>query len=200
MNTLRRLAAAALAAVLLTGLTAVTATPAQALTGIGNGSFETPVVTPGTFQDFHPGQLIGAWTVIQGNVDLIGAGFWQAADGVQSLDLDGSEFPLMGGVAQTFSTIPLLKYRVTYRLAGNPAGGPQVKTGQIRANGNVIQSFSFDTTGRSFANMGYVHQETHLIATSLSTALEIRSTTGSGFGPVIDDVDVESCLLVICLG
>jgi choice-of-anchor C domain-containing protein len=185
---------------LLTGLSVVAAAPAQAITGIGNGSFETPVVTPGTFQNLGAGASIGAWTVSQGHVDLIGAGFWQAADGVQSVDLDGSSAPLTGGVAQTFTTVPLLKYRVIYRLAGNPAQGPTVKTGEVVANGGVIQSFSFDITGKSFTNMGYVHKEAHFVATGLSSTLVFRSTTGSGFGPVIDDVDVESCLLVICLG
>jgi hypothetical protein len=60
---------------MMTGLGVVEAAPAQALTGFSNGSFETPVVTPGTFQDFAAGTSLGAWTVSQGNVDLIGAGF-----------------------------------------------------------------------------------------------------------------------------
>ncbi len=184
----------------LSGLSVMVATPAQALTDFANGSFETPVVAPNSFQNFGPGAAIGAWTVSEGNVDLIGAGFWQAADGVQSLDLEGSVFPLVGAVTQTFSTLPLFKYKVTYKLAGNPASGPTIKTGQVIAGDNVIQSFSFDVTGKSFANMGYVARETHFIATGLTTTLTFRSTTGTGFGPVIDKVRVESCLLVICLG
>ena len=196
----RRLLVGVVSVGVVIGLGVVEATPAQALTGFSNGSFETPVVTPGTFQDFAAGASLGAWRVSQGNVDLLGAGFWQAADGVQSVDLDGSAFPLTGGVIQTFSTVPLLKYKVSYKLAGNPAAGPTVKTGQVLANGHVIQSFSFDVTGKSFTNMGYVGEQTHFIATSLSSTLEFRSTTGSGFGPVIDKVTVESCLLVICLG
>jgi choice-of-anchor C domain-containing protein len=200
MNRFGRLATGIAIMGLTTGLSFATAAPAQALTGFSNGSFETPVVTPGTFQNLGAGAAIGPWTVTQGHVDFIGAGFWQAADGVQSVDLDGSSAPLAGGVAQTFTTVPLLKYRVTYRLAGNPAQGPTVKTGEVVANGGVIQSFSFDITGKSFTNMGYVHKEAHFVATGLSSTLVFRSTTGSGFGPVIDDVDVESCLLVICLG
>ena len=131
----------------------VEATPAQALTGIGNGSFETPVVTPGTFQTFAAGTSIGTWTVSQGTVDLIGSVFWQATDG-----------------------------------------------GAVVANGGVIQSFTFDVTGKSFTNMGYVAKETHFIATGLTSTLEFRSTNAGAFGPVIDDVDVVSCLLVICIG
>ena len=194
MRTFRRFLVGALAVVLMTGLTAA---PAHALTGFSNGSFETPVVAPNTFQTIFVGEPIGAWTVSQGNVDLIGAGFWQAADGVQSLDLDGGV--VQGGVAQEFTTVPLLKYKVRFKLAGNVDLGPTIKTGQVLANGNVLQSFSFDITGKTRTNMGYVSKETHFIATGLSTTLTFRSTTGSGYGPVIDKVTVESCLLVICL-
>ena len=184
---------------LLAGLSVAVATPAQAISGIENGSFETPTAPPNGFANLGVGASIGAWTVTQGHVDLIGAGFWQAADGVQSLDLDGSSAPLTGAVEQTFSTVPLLTYRISYKLAGNPAAGPTVKTGQVLVNGDVLQSFSFDVTGKSFTNMGYVGKHTQFTATGLSATLTFRSTTGSGFGPVIDKVQVESCLLVICL-
>jgi choice-of-anchor C domain-containing protein len=197
---MRKLMVGAVAMGVFGGLSVMVATPAQALTGFANGSFETPVITPNSFVNVGAGSTIGAWTVSEGNVDLIGAGFWQAADGVQSLDLDGSAFPLAGAVTQTFSTLPLFKYRVAYKLAGNPASGPTIKTGQVIAGDSVIQSFSFDITGKSFTDMGYVGKTTYFIATNLSTTLTFRSTTGSGFGPVIDKVRVESCLLVICLG
>lgn len=199
MNTFRRLLVTVLSTGALAGSAVVAATPAQALTGFSDGSFETPVVAPNTFQRFSAPAVMGAWTVTQGTVDLSGAGFWQTADGNQSLDLDGQE-GTRGAVTQTFTTVPLLKYRVTYALAGNPVSGPTVKTGQVLVNGDVLQSFSFDITGKSLTNMGYVPRATHFLATSLSTTLEFRSTTGSGFGPVIDDVKVESCLVVICLG
>lgn len=198
MRTFRRLVTGVLAMSVLTGVGVVAATPAQALTGFSDGSFETPVAPAGTFQRFFAPATMGAWTVTEGSVDLIGAGFWQNADGYQSLDLEGAAG--IGTVAQTFTTVPLLTYKVSYRLAGNPAAGPTIKTGQVLANGHVVQSFSFDITGKTFANMGYVGKEAHFIATSLSTTLAFTSTTNSGFGPVIDAVDVDSCLLVVCLG
>ncbi|MBB4904979.1 hypothetical protein [Actinophytocola algeriensis] len=83
---------------------------------------------------------------------------------------------------------------------GKPGLGPGDQTGQVLANGNVIQNFAFDITGKTFTDMGYVKKHTHFLATSTSATLEFRSTTGSGFGPVIDAVHVESCLLVICVG
>lgn len=198
MNTLGRLLVAALSTGVLTGLAVVA--PVPALADVGDGSFETPVVPPRSFVNVGAGAAIGAWTVSRGNVDLIGAGFWQAADGVQSVDLDGSSgSPLAGGVAQTFDTVPLLTYRVRYKLAGNPFPDPVVKTGELVVNGTVIQSFSFDVTGKSGPNMGWVSKQAQFIATGPSSTVELRSTTGTGFGPAVDDVNVDSCLLIICI-
>jgi choice-of-anchor C domain-containing protein len=194
---IRRVVAATAAVVV--GMTATAGTAsATPLNGFTDGGFEDVAATVGSFDRYFAPATIGVWTVTQGSVDLSGAGFWQNADGNQSLDLDGAFDP--GGVAQTFHTVPLLKYRVTYYLAGNPASGPAIKTGQVLANGNVIQNFAFDITGKTFTDMGYVKKHTHFLATSTSATLEFRSTTGSGFGPVIDAVHVESCLLVICVG
>jgi hypothetical protein len=117
---------------------------------------------------------------------------------VQSLDLEGEVG--IGAVSRTFSTLPLFTYKVTYKLAGNPSSGPAVKTGEVIAGDNTIQQFSFDITGRSFADMGYVSRTAYFLANNLNTTLTFRSTTNSGFGPVIDKVRVERCLLVICLG
>lgn len=200
MNTVKRLLVAVLSMGLFTGMAVVAAAPAQALTGIGNASFETPVITPYTIVNLGAGASIGPWTVTQGHVDLMGAGFWQAADGVQSVDLSGSSVPLAGGIAQSFPTLPLLKYRVSYKLAGNPTGGPTIKSGQVLANGNVIQSFSFDVTGKTYANMGYVHKHATFIAYGLASTIEFQSNDNTAYGPVLDDVDVDSCIVVICLG
>lgn len=195
-NWRRRLLATTLTMGVMTGLSVVAAAPAHALADFSNGSFESPVVAPNTFQLFSVGEYIGPWKVSQGDVHLIGAGFWEAADGVQSLDLDGSA--VQGGVAQEIATVPLVKYKVRFKLAGNPAAGPAIKTGQVLVNGNVLRNFSFDITGKTMADMGYVTKETYFVATGLSTTLTFRSTTGTGYGPVIDKVTVKSCLLIIC--
>jgi len=195
------------------GTGAVAATPARAGTGTGtqlsDGSFETPVVTPGTFADLSQGQSIGPWTVTAGLVDLIGAGYWQAADGIQSVDLNGQTASIPGApgtVSQTFTTTPLFAYQVSFALAGNPlsqgdpTAGPLTKTGQALINGQVVKKFSFNVTGKSPTNMGYVTKEFTFLATGTSTTLEFASTNPGEGGPVIDNVRVQSCLLVICLG
>ncbi|HEY3754100.1 MAG TPA: choice-of-anchor C family protein [Pseudonocardiaceae bacterium] len=192
----RRFAMAAVAVAALSCTSAVVASPANATTGLLDGSFENPVATANGFVRISAGQPLGAWTVTKGDVDLSGSGFWQTENGAQSLDLDGS---VAGAVSQTFSTSPLFAYEVTFALAGNPVSAPVVKTGQVLVNGHVADNFSFDTTGKTEANMGYVSHEFAFQATGTSTTLEFLSTTGSGFGPVIDDVRVQPCLLILCV-
>jgi choice-of-anchor C domain-containing protein len=207
----RRLCAGAAVMAVFCGIGAVAAAPARAGTGIqfSDGSFEAPVVTPGTYQDLSQGQSIGPWTVTTGLVDLIGAGYWQAADGVQSVDLNGQTAAIpdgeSGAVSQTFTTTPLVAYEVSYALAGNPLSqgsplaGPLTKTGEVLVNGHVVEGFSFNVTGKSPTNMGYVTKEFAFLATGTSTTLEFASTNPGEGGPVIDNVRVERCLLVVCL-
>jgi choice-of-anchor C domain-containing protein len=191
-----RLVITAATVVLLSCVGVFAAAPASAATTFNDGSFESPVVAPHAFMRISAGQPLGAWTVTRGDVDLSGAGFWQTADGAQSLDLDGGQ---AGAVSQTFATSPLFAYEVSFALAGNPVDLPLVKTGQVLVNGHVVQNFSFDITGKTEANMGYVRHGFAFHAIGSSTTLEFASTTGTGFGPVIDDVEIQPCLLVLCL-
>ncbi|MCP2257158.1 choice-of-anchor C domain-containing protein [Streptoalloteichus tenebrarius] len=169
--------------------TALAASP-RALSHFDDGSFETPKVNPGTFQYLTSGQSIGPWKVASGSVDLIGAGFWQAAEGDQSVDLNGQG---PGTVSQTFTTVPGTTYTVTYSLAGNPGGVP-LKTGRALVDGQNFQDFSFDITGKTAANMGYVTRQFTFVARGSSTTLAFASTTpNSAHGPVVDDVRVRAC-------
>jgi choice-of-anchor C domain-containing protein len=209
MRALRLGAAISSAAIALLAATTVLAGPVQAAAPsvrdtsavpgavgqLSDGGFETPVVSSGSFSEYADGQSLGAWSV-GGSVDLNSGRQWQAADGDQSLDLNGDA---PGSVSQTLSTLPLTTYVVTYDLAGNPDSGPAVKTGALRVNGAVLQNFTFDTTGRSRAAMGYVRRTaefTTLLDTSVT--LTFAGTNPGAYGPVIDAVHVDGCLLVLC--
>ncbi|MFF3325017.1 hypothetical protein [Streptomyces sp. NPDC002889] len=61
-----------------------------------------------------------------------------------------------GTLSQTFTTEPGAKYTGTYSLASNPGGLPNVKTGEVRIDGQNFQDFTFNTAGKAFTNMGYV--------------------------------------------
>ncbi|MFJ9446147.1 choice-of-anchor C family protein [Kitasatospora sp. NPDC101235] len=187
-----RIAAVALLAATATALTV----PAQAAGGqraasrFDDGSFETPKAPANAFSTLSAGQALGPWRVTAGTVDLIGAGFWQAAEGDQSLDLNGNN---SGSIAQTFATVPGTTYTVTYALAGNPAGGPAVRTGVARIDGQDFQAFTFDVTGKTSAAMGYVGRQFTFVAQNSTTTLGFTSTVAGAYGPVIDDVQVKEC-------
>ncbi|MFI9360873.1 choice-of-anchor C family protein [Kitasatospora sp. NPDC053057] len=191
-----RTAALALAVAAATALTTTAlAAPAQAaghraFSRFDDGSFESPKAPAGGFTEFAAGQTIGPWQVTNGSVDLIGAGMWQAAEGDQSLDLNGNA---PGTIAQTFTTVPGATYSVTYALAGNPDGGPAVRTGRALIDGQDFQDYSFDVTGKTRAAMGYVGRQFSFVAQNSSTTLTFESTVGGAFGPVLDNVQVKEC-------
>ncbi|MFF2078885.1 choice-of-anchor C family protein [Kitasatospora sp. NPDC058162] len=192
-----RAAALALAVTAATALaTTSLAAPAQAAGGkrtfshFDDGSFESPKVPANSFTEPVAGQSIGPWQVTSGSVDLIGAGFWQAAEGDQSVDLNGAD---SGTIAQTFTTTPGATYSVSYALAGNPGGGPALRTGRVLIDGQDFQDFSFDVTGKTRAAMGYVGRQFSFVAYNSSTTLTFESTVRGPFGPVLDDVRVKEC-------
>ena len=80
-----------------------------------NGSFESPFVG-GSFTTFGPGNGIAAWTILGGSVDLV-ANYWDAKDGLQSLDLNGNA---RGAIAQMINTNVGNLYTVSFWIAGNP--------------------------------------------------------------------------------
>ncbi|MEU9123074.1 choice-of-anchor C family protein [Streptomyces sp. NPDC048506] len=211
MRALRTYVTAVTAAALLAGSGTAMAAPTPgsgpagrpaasptAVSRFDDGSFETPAVEPHAFRTVSAGQSIGPWKVTGGTVDLIGTGYWQAAEGDQSVDLNGME---PGAVAQTFATTPGTSYTVTYSLSGNPQLGhvPAVKTGKVLIDGQNVQDFSFDVSGTTEAEMGYVRRQLTFVARGTSMTLGFASTTAhSATGPVVDDVTVERCRTSCC--
>ena len=157
-----------------------------------NGSFENASVDPdGSFVTLAVGSTqITGWTVVSGNIDYIG-GYWEASNGARSLDLVGNQN--VGGVEQTFDTVPGATYSVLFDVAGNPTGPPTIKPLTVSA-GTVVQNYTFDSTGKSVSDMGWVTNQLTFTATGKSTTLSfISDTTGAGccFGAALDNVRVS---------
>lgn len=155
-----------------------------------NGGFESSIpVVPGTFVTYSAGQNFGAWTVGTGSIDLIN-GFWQAASGTYSVDLDGSS---VGSIYQDLITSLGGTYDLSFALSGNPAGGPVIKSMDVWWGSTNVGTFTFDITGKGFANMGWqTFAVNNLTATSTTTRLTFQSTTnGNFYGPALDDVAVS---------
>ncbi|MCC6831102.1 MAG: choice-of-anchor C family protein [Thermoleophilia bacterium] len=156
---------------------------------VSNGTFESPAIGSG-FQNGTTGQAYGAWSITAGNVDLVastGVGVWNAADGSQSLDMNGTG---PGTISQTLATTPGTVYRITFALAGNP-GVAGVRELAVGWGGSTLRTVRFDTTGRTGTSMGWTTVTLEATATSGSTALTFQSLTASGtYGPAIDSVSV----------
>jgi len=153
-----------------------------------NGDFESPVVNPpwqtmdGTF---------GGWQVVGAGVDLVRTEFIAAAHGTQSVDLNSTA---AGGVEQTFA-LPTGDHRLMFELSGNPdtyCGAQGVKRLPVLIDGAQAASFTFDTTGHSLQDPGWVSQAMTFTSTMPSTTIEFLSDTPSTCaGPMIDFVRVQ---------
>jgi len=159
-----------------------------AFAGATNGSFESGTNAPasGYRTLTAPSTDLTGWTVTTGSIDWIGD-HWQAAAGSRSLDLSGSN---AGAISQTLVTTIGKTYVVSFWLAGNPDGAPAVKTLTVSATGAPPVTYTFDTTGRSRASMGWTEKGQSFVATSTSTVLTFTSTTASNAGPALDNVVV----------
>jgi choice-of-anchor C domain-containing protein len=152
---------------------------------IVNGSLESASVNPGAGFISLPGgsTAITGWTVGGQGVDYTGT-FWQASDGVRSVDLAALA---PGSISQTLATTPGTTYRIFFDLAGNPDGPPTIKDLQVSAAA-ATQSYTFDDTGATHAAMGWVTRSFDFTATASSTTLTFTDLDNTAFGPVIDNV------------
>ncbi|MGV2389374.1 MAG UNVERIFIED_CONTAM: choice-of-anchor C family protein [Microcystis novacekii LVE1205-3] len=168
---------------------ALIVTPVQATNLIQNGSFETATVNPGPFLQLNAGStVITGWTVSQGTIDYIGTA-WQASNGVRSVDLEGIG---SGKIEQTFNTTIGATYRVTFDSAGNTFGGSAINAiKQMRVSAGVSSAdFSFDITGKSPSNMGWVSKSWDFTANSTTTTLGFIGINSGDTGAALDNVSV----------
>ncbi|GCA73874.1 hypothetical protein MiTe_00694 [Microcystis aeruginosa NIES-2520] len=170
-------------------MSALIVTPVQAANLIQNGSFETATVNPNPGTSYITlgvgSTVITGWTVSQATIDYIGT-YWQASEGSRNLDLSGLN---AGGIQQTFNTTVGETYRVTFDLAGNTDYSPTIKEMRVSAGGNSAD-FSFDITGKSRSNMGWVSKSWGFTATGTTTTLSFLNLVDTPYGPALDNVSV----------
>ncbi len=88
-----------------------------------NGGFEGALNDGGAgYQTLPAGSNeLAPWTITGGEVDWI-SHYWTAAEGANSIDLNGFE---PGAISQTIPTTAGNTYVVAFQLAGNPGTGPR---------------------------------------------------------------------------
>jgi choice-of-anchor C domain-containing protein len=157
---------------------------------IVNGSFEEgPALTRPTvgFDSYTaPFTGITGWSVTGQGIDYV-FGFWDASNGQRSLDLNNIA---PSGVEQTFSAVPGGTYRVTFDMAGNSEGTPTLKRLRVSADGESAE-FTFDAAGKSPRNMGWESRTWQFVAGAPTVTLSFMSLIDGGFGPALDNVNVE---------
>jgi choice-of-anchor C domain-containing protein len=150
----------------------------------------------GIYTEYTASANIGAWQVTAGSVDVVTASYWQPASGNDSTDMAGLS---NGTIEQTIATTPGASYYLSFNMAGNPDGPPTLKTLRVYF-GSAYNDFSFDITGKSRSNMGWVLQSCDFTATGTSTILEFQDTSAPAgtqqfpnttpWGAVIDNVSL----------
>src|SRR5260370_2012487 len=155
-----------------------------------NGSFEDgPDLGEREYLPVDKGSKeIKGWEVTRGQIDYEG-GAWQHADGQRSLDLHGS--PGYGGIKQKFKTKKGQKYRLSFALAGNPSGQVPVKKLGVKVAGKE-EEFTFNTKGKTLADMDWATQVLDFTATDMETTLEFYTLMKEdpSCGPALDNVSV----------
>lgn len=140
--------------------------------------------------------LIPGWTVSVGNIDWESdppCG-WVTASGKKSLDLVGDAAGGIGGIQQTFDTVPGATYKVSFALAGNYGGLPVVKPLAVTVNG-VTNNYTFDTTGKSQFNMGWTRITFKFVASSTTSTISFVSDT-SGLGGINAGAAIDNVIVV----
>jgi choice-of-anchor C domain-containing protein len=155
-----------------------------------NGSFEAALVAPDGSMTLPTGSTaITGWQVTGDSIDYVGT-TWAASDGQRSVGLSGM---MKGGVQQDLTTVPGTQYLVTFDMAGDPAGGPAMKTLQVSAGAGTAH-FTFDTTGLSWpgaaSNMNWATEQWSFAATGSTTTLTFESVDETPYGAALDNVSV----------
>jgi choice-of-anchor C domain-containing protein len=171
---------------------------AQAVS-INNGSFESGAVDPGGgFVTLLAGSsAVTGWNIVTGSIDYIG-GYWNAQDGLRSIDLNGLA---VSEISQSLSGLSIgQQYKVSFWLAGNPDGGVNPKTLDVLTTLVNSQSYSFNASGKPRGNMGWVEQFFYFTADATTALLTFKSTTGDCcYGPALDNISIAATPLPAAL-
>lgn len=167
---------------------------------IANPNFDFPGVTHKDYLTYDTGFNQPApdfgWTLVSGTIEHIGS-YWKGYGGWgdQSIDLNGND---TGHIAQNVYLEPG-RYEVKFALSGNPDGG-DVKDVRVSL-GSMFEDFTFNSAGRSHAEMGWVLERAQFLVNQAGTySLSFQSLTTGMWGPAIDRVSLNEVQVPESLG
>lgn len=175
-------------AILAIGLT-VAATAAHAVSVV-NGGFENGSNGAGVFSVPASGPLPG-WTIAGGNIEIISSGYWQAAEGSYSIDMNGTS---NGWIYQDLTGLTVgAVYQVGFALSSNPGRGMLTYTLGVGA-GAATNNFSHTSVDNAnkVNDMGWTYHTLDFTAANATERLQFWVVAGgNAAGPALDDVTVE---------
>lgn len=164
---------------------------------ITNGDFTSCSGCGGAFATKPGGSTdVSGWLVTGTSVDVI-LSYWQAPPlGGNSIDLNGSTGDpgnRAGGVSQSFATVAGQSYLVNFYLSGNPDNNnvDSLKSAVVSAVADS-STYTFDTSGISKSNMGWVLESFVFSAISSTSTLSFAGVNQDDFyGAAIGNVSVS---------
>ncbi len=154
---------------------------------IVNGDFENVIAFNGEYYEcFVGGSEIAGWQVTSGSVSIHAPTHNAMYDGVYCVDLQGVA---RGSLAQTFATVPGVRYAAQYVVAGNPHVSPSVKRYTISSGAETFYG-TFDVSDKSPSEMGWEVRTWSFVATADETTLVFAGLDNTSGGALIDDVYV----------
>jgi choice-of-anchor C domain-containing protein len=137
-----------------------------------NGNFEAPLIAgtgghAGFVKVWGPSDntSIPGWTATQ--VDWMDTRWPAAPLGGHAIDMNGN---FQGTLWQSFDTVAGATYTVSFLMAGNPDGAPAIKQLTVTAPG-YANTFTFDVTGHTPTDMGWIAQSFAFTATADTSTL-----------------------------
>ncbi len=171
-------------------------------TGLVNGSFESPVLGPSVtvgidYTIASPPPAAFGWQLASGAIDLLGT-YWQAASGVQSVDMNGDFGSDPGVIYQDFSFSHAGTWAISFSLSANP-DSPSPANRSIRIDFgtsggslNSLGTWTVSVDGKTHANMGWATFTTPTITVQDAVVyrLEFSSLSPAPYGPALDNVQL----------
>ena len=165
-----------------------------------NGNYVTfGVATPGfdTGSDAPVGtSFVGnsglEWTVPLGNIDLVGAALFQAAEGSQSVNLNGFE---QGAIAASVNFPTPGMYMLSFALSKNPTGVDEAQV-EVSVDGLALTGSPFifnDPVTAESMNYRQVNVSFRVASAGIHTLnfKSLNAGSPNGYGPVIDNISIS---------
>jgi hypothetical protein len=165
-----------------------------------DGDFSS-AIDPGTYNYWYRGEPFArGWRVTKRSIALVdGQTYWQAPNGVCSVDLDGNSWA--GAIHTTVATTPSTGYTMTFEFSGNGDCGWEqpVRTMKVQAAGQS-ETLTWDTSNGNDSHHGvWLSEPFNFTATSTKTRIDfvsldpkIKPLNKPHCGPVVAAVSVTA--------